>query len=415
MRSTRSKPPLTLLFLFAFLAACSPMAPPASSDRGSPFNAHETTSQFRTVFDFHGSNGCNPTSSVVVRRGYLYGTTRCGGHFGNGEVYRLSTSGKIRVIHSFAQDGRFPYGSVLFAGDALYGTTGAGGRHSIGTVYSLDPNGGERWTYAFKGSPDGEIPDSGLVDVNGTLYGTTPRGGSGTKCESSSSGCGTVFKISNAGKESVVYSFQGGQDGSYPAGGLVDVNGTLYGTTSGGGSYYGGTVFSVTTNGEERVIHAFQSCCRDGTSPRGPLIFMRGSLYGTTSEGGYNNLGTVFSLTTSGTERLVYEFGSGQYSNGVAPAAGVLAFQDRLYGTTTQGGTGGFGTVFELTLSGKETVLYSFQDGTDGATPESQLVGFKGVLYGTACAGGGRSSSGSTGCFGAASYGGYGTVFAVTP
>ena len=154
--------------------------------------------------------------------------------------------------------------------------------------------------YSFKGgSGDGEWPtQAALLDVNGMLYGTSKRGGTKNR--------GTVFSITTSGKESVLHSFGGSGDGIYPYGGLIDVNGTLYGTTSNGGTVscgvrYGnvhgcGTVFSITTSGEETVLHSF-GAPKDGKYPYSGLINVNDTLYGTTTAGGAKDAGIVFSLS----------------------------------------------------------------------------------------------------------------------
>jgi len=166
--------------------------------------------------------------------------------------------------------------------------------------------------YKFAGRPaDGGYPQGDLIDVNGTLYGTTAFGGSSSGCGSIIT-CGTVFSVTTAGKEKVLYSFTGGSDGATPLAGLINVNGTLYGTTAfGGGSVFCdggigcGTIFSVTTTGAEQVLHTFAGGSADGANPLADLIDVKGTLYGTTECGGpkcgqsgsLHGCGTVFALT----------------------------------------------------------------------------------------------------------------------
>lgn len=388
--------------LYFGVAACSRLSAPDIPQSIGPEDT-QALAGFKTIVQFDRTNGCNPYAGFVVKGTELYGTTTCGARFGNGAVYRVNALGRIRLVHSFGQDARYPYAPVTIAGDTIYGTGASGGTNDYGTVYSLTARGKERWVYSFKNVPDGASPYAGLVNVNGTFYGTTLAGGTGPSsgCPYSGPGCGTIFKISSSGKESVVYSFQGGNDGLRPSGGLVAVNGTLYGTTYEGGAHDFGTVFSMTTEGKERVLHAF-SGGSDGGGPFASMIFADGKLYGTTQSGGNaGNNGVVFSITTSGHEQVVYSFGQSGGYDGRVPAAALTYFNGRLYGTTTEGGTAGFGTIFEVKLSGRERVLYSFQNGTDGGSPESQLAALANVLYGTTLFGGGPS--------------GYGTVFALTP
>jgi len=237
---------------------------------------------------------------------------------------------------------------------ALYGTTslggsGCSGSTGCGTVFKVGTSGtGYELLYSFKGGRDGNSPAAPLIDVNGTLYGTTVLGGSGCN----GVGCGTVFKVTTSGRERVVYRFKGTPDGGGPFAGLIDVNGTLYGTTFGGGSgckpYVFGTVFAFDpASGKERVIHTF--CGPDGANPSARLIAIGNLLYGTTSGGGAHSgpyEGTVFSVTTSGKETVLHSFGYG--SDGSGPSAGLVELNATLYGTTYTGGANGDGTVFSL-------------------------------------------------------------------
>jgi uncharacterized repeat protein (TIGR03803 family) len=134
-------------------------------------------------------------------------------------------------FHQPVIDGSHPNAGLLDVNGTLYGTTANGGGGS-GTVYRISTSGVEKVLHRFLGGADGISPESVLVDVNGTLYGTTRVGG-GSGC---SYGCGTVYRVSASGTEKVLYAFKGGSDGAYPIAGLIDVNGTLYGTTSEGGS-----------------------------------------------------------------------------------------------------------------------------------------------------------------------------------
>lgn len=164
--------------------------------------------------------------------------------------------------------------------------------------------------YSFGAPPDGNYPHSDLIGTGGTFYGTTFAGGA-NYCGSSR--CGTVFSITTGGAEKVLHSFGNGTDGFFPFAGLTSVDGTLYGTTGNGGAYNagtGGTVFSITTGGTEKVLHSFGSGT-DGSSPTADLIDVKGTLYGTTGAGGAYNAGTVFSITTSGTEKVLYSFTGG--------------------------------------------------------------------------------------------------------
>ncbi len=268
--------------------------------------------------------------------------------------------------------------------------------------------------YTFQGGSDGGNPFAGLLARSRELYGTTFSGGTGP-----SGGNGTVFKLSPSGTKSILYTFQGGTDAANPQAGLIRKNGVLYGDTDYGGGATQctggcGAVFALTPSGSaytERVIYAFQGGS-DGASPVGGLLSdASGALYGTTVDGGgatactglTPGCGTVFKLTPSGsnyTETVLHSFQGG--SDGAGPRGTLIADNTgALYGTTYYGGSGtcsdpsgftGCGTAFKLTPSGSgyiESVIYNFQGGTnDGANPRSALLRKNGALYGATTHGG---------------------------
>jgi uncharacterized repeat protein (TIGR03803 family) len=248
---------------------------------------------------------------------------------------------------------------------------------------------------------DGLAPKADLTNVGGTLYGTTEFGGTHS-CGSAYNTCGTVFTITTSGTESVLHSFAGQSDGQWPLAPLTNVGGTLYGTTSEGGAYFGGTVFKITTSGTMSVLYSFGAASGDGYLPKGGLTNVGGTLYGTTYDGGEgycyydSGCGTVFSVTTSGTERVLYRFAGG--SDGASPEGGLTNMGGTLYGTTSGGGASGGGTVFKVSTSGTYNQLYSFAGGSDGWNPQAGLTKMDGVLYGTTYSGGANN---------------YGVIFAV--
>ena len=291
----------------------------------------------------------------------------------------------------------------------LYGTTLAGGSQRLGTAFEREASGKVRFLHSFGSGKDGAEPNGTLVELNGTFYGTTQYGGT--------YGNGTVFAIGPNGSERVLYSFKGGGDGATPLlAGLVVINGKLYGTTNAGGDLSCkhqhvigcGTVFSITTSGTESVLYKFKGK-PDSANPSGPLTVSGSTIYGTTNFGGTFNYGTVFSITTSGVKNILYSFKG--FPDGVMPFAGVILLGGKLYGTTTLGGEyQGAGTVFELTTGGRERVIHSFRGAPDGALPYGWLVVVGNTFYGTTEFGGSSRWScvghGVVGC---------GTVFSVTP
>ncbi|HTT83603.1 MAG TPA: choice-of-anchor tandem repeat GloVer-containing protein [Rhizomicrobium sp.] len=275
----------------------------------------------------------------------------------------------------------------------------------------------EKVVHSFAGGTDGARPFGNVLDVKGTLYGTTINGGKG--CHKL--GCGTAFSIKlSTGVEAVRYSF--GNHGPAPEGGLIDVNGKLYGTTFyGGGKGCGGpgcgTVFSLDMKtGTEKVLYSFcrQQNCADGRYPAAGLTEVGATLYGTTSQGGVNcanegGCGTVISINPqTGAETVLYSFcGQQNCADGWGPLADMIGINGILYGTTALGGAYNDGTVFSLDpATGEETVLYSFSGGADGQYPAAALTNVNGVLYGTTAYGGGTGCEGSSGC---------GTVFSLDP
>ena len=234
------------------------------------------------------------------------------------------------LLYSFAggsSDGADPYHSLIQDSDGdFYGTTLAGGASKVGTIFKITPSGTESIFYSFA-----SMPWAGVIQgSDGNFYGTTASGGT--------NGRGTVFKITPSGTESVLYSFPAG--GSDPYCGLVEgSDGNFYGTTGANGTSDDGTVFKITPSGTETVLHAFPRRGSDGQTPYAGLIQgIDGNFYGTTYDGGTSGFGTVFKVTPSGTETVVYSFAGG--SDGEYPYAGVIQGSDgNLYGTTYQGGT----------------------------------------------------------------------------
>jgi len=348
------------------------------------------TWQQGTIYQFpQSTDTTDPVGDLIAdSAGNLYGAAQGNSDTGiAGNVFRLSplADGKWKydILYNFSLTGdgpAAPNGSlVLDSAGNLYGTAGGGtGTYGGGTVYKLSPTASGYWNettlYSFGTySTDGWYPNPGLViDANGNLYGTTERGGTGY---GSGGYGGTVFELSpgagGAWTETILHNFQGGQDGQFPATRLnMDQSGNLYGTTVYGGSilceYDCGTVFKLSPNGSggwtETIIHGFTGR-GDGDDPLGGMVFdAAGNLYGTTSAGGSGGSGTVFELspTSSGTwtEKVLYSFDA---KNGAQPEAD-LSFDaaGNLYGTTYLGATlncdpyykyGGCGTLFKATPS----------------------------------------------------------------
>jgi uncharacterized repeat protein (TIGR03803 family) len=286
------------------------------------------------IYSFTGqSDGGFPRSSLISDgKGNLYGSTDQGGKGGGGVVYELSPPAQSSdpwtetVIHGFTfggADGSGPSNLIFDSLGALYGATQSGGdatcNAGCGTVFKLTPPAkqGGAWTesvlYSFHAT-DGLSPEGGLIfDGSGALYGTANDGGQG---QTRNYCCGTVFQLTPPAGDGVpwtlttLYAFSGGSDGGYPTGGVIfDSTGTLYGTTTGGGSlpcgpeHNGcGVVFALnppSTQGgawTEQVLHAFVGG-DDGEDPLAGLLLVGNNLYGTTGYGGPADTGIVFEIT----------------------------------------------------------------------------------------------------------------------
>lgn len=315
---------------------------------------------------------------------------------------------QFKVLYTFkgGTDGESPFAPLVRdAAGNLYGTTqygGGGGKNcqngalGCGTVFKLSSTGVETVLHSFSGSGDGASPNAGLVlDSVGNLYGTTSQGGL-IDCHTI---CGTVFELEASGSKISLYQFTGRLDGGLPYAGLVrDKGGNLYGTTYAGGRWGFGNVFRVSSAGIEKTIHSFAGGADGATSFASLMEDSAGNLYGTTVYGGPAGVGTVFKVNASGEETVLYSFGDspdGQY-----PQAAVMSDADgNLYSTTPVGGANGNGTVFEVDTTGKETILYNFTGGTDGGRPYGALLrDAAGNFYGTASSGGDLSCNPPFGC-----------------
>jgi uncharacterized repeat protein (TIGR03803 family) len=313
-----------------------------------------------TIHSFDNADGNQPEALVQATNGSLYGTAFAGGTGGYGTVFKITTSGKLHTLLSLDNtDGASPYGLPLIqaTNGAFYGTLQGGGDnlalcygYGCGTVFKITAAGKLTTLYNFcsqSNCTDGADPLTGLVQAtNGDFYGTTNSGGNNCVADG---GCGTIFKVTASDALTTVYSFcaqSGCADGSFPYAGLVQAtDGNLYGTTS-------STVFKITLGGTLTTLYTFcaQVNCTDGNFPAGPLIQgSDGNLYGATLYGGAN---------TSCTFRKDEQ---------------------------------GCGTLFRITPNGTLTTLHSF-DSTDGAGPFGVIQATDGNFYGAALMGGANNS-----------------------
>ena len=374
-------------------------------------SAHAQTFSVIHKFTFAG-DGANPVAGLTLRAGILYGTTTVGASH-NGSVYQVTHSGSnwaTTPISFLSAGGEQPESRVVFGPDGhLYGTTLLGGSHGSGVVFDVIPPlsicktancfYSEKVLHNFQG-PDGSSPASGdlIWDQQGNMYGTTAFGGANGK--------GAVFEMMRSGDgwtEAPIYSFAGGNgDGGFPRSGVIfDNNGNLFGTTNGSIPTHDGygTVYELKytpgTGWAETVLYNFQNGA-DGYKPWPSLIFdSAGNLYGAAADGGSGGGGTIFELSPSGnswTFKLIYSF-SGNTGDGCGPRQPLASdAAGNLYGTTFCDGPNHFGSVFKLTNTGNGWTyisLHDFSGGADGKWPSSNVTfDSDGTLYGTAEGGG---------------------------
>jgi uncharacterized repeat protein (TIGR03803 family) len=239
-----------------------------------------------------GVDGVFPLSGIIGdERGNLFGTTEHGGRANFGIVFRIAPDGTEKVLHTFlgGSDGATPdAGLIRDKRGNLYGTAVGGGTLGYGVIFTFTPHGKETVLHDFDGN-DGFDPSAVIMDKAGYLYGTNYYGGA--------LGQGDAYSLAQDGTYSVLHSFSGGSDGGAPSGLIVDPHGNLYGTINfgGGGSCGCGAVFRISPDETETVLYRFQGG-NDGQFPVWNLIEdASGNLYGTTpTGGGINDLGTVF-------------------------------------------------------------------------------------------------------------------------
>ena len=356
---------------------------------------------FNVLYSSEGTNGANP-QGVIASGNTVYGTANRGGSTGNGTVFKIRIDGTgFEVLHHFVggtNDGAVPFAGLILSGNTLYGTTFYGGNSGAGIVFAISTDGTSFTNlHSFSGS-DGRYPHAPVVLQSNRLYGTTEYGGLLDR--------GTVFGLNLDGTGfTLLHSFAGidvqaqtNKDGARPQAGLAISGNMLYGTTIQGGTSGYGTIFAVSTNGTDFTnLHSFTQ--NDGSDPVGGVSLSGKTLYGTTANGGGWGNGTVFALNTDGTGfRLLYSFDQfhqllgppySTFNIGGASPNYLILSGNKLYGTAYTGGYWNFGTVFELNTDGSGfQALYNFgATNTDGRYPNGLNLSGS-TLYGTTEVGG---------------------------
>ena len=377
---------------------------PGTTSWGSTFAGFPTVPQtFSILHTFTGLEAGYGNGGLVASSNFVYGTSEEGGDSNLGTIFKIDTDGlAFSIVYNFTSaDGGLPQSGLTAAGSTLYGVTGSGN----GTVFSVNLDGtGFLTLYPFTGNTDEEGPNGGLVLSSNTLYGTTI----GTTIGDS----GTIFAVSADGLSFTTLHTFTGADGAAPLAGLVLSGQTLFGTTSAGGAWSSGTVFAINTDGSGftnlynfGTLDALTHTNLDGAVPAGRLLLMGSTLYGTASRGGFSGNGTLFKISTNGTDfSILHTFtatsGSAQYptnADGIYPTRGLSALGTTLYGTAGLGGLGGAGAIFALSSDGSSfRTLHSFTatsiniqyTNNDGTYPEGELAIAGNTLYGSTHNGG---------------------------
>ncbi len=309
---------------------------------------------------------------------------------------RVAAEITVTTLHSFDRDdGLQPIGALVDGGDGyLYGTTqygGSGVTNPAGTVFRITPAGSLTTLYTFEFQVDGDEPFAGVLRLDdGTLFGTTRGSGSFN---------GSVFALASTGDFTNLHTFTGyfsGADGGHPEAPLVDGgDGNLYGTTTDGGASNIGSLYRIDAENQYSLVHSFSGSLgpEDGATPRGALVLGDdGALYGTTSALGPTqpslSVGTVFRFTPGSNDVTTIHAFTGTDGSGPNSTL-VKALDGYLYGTTSNGGAHSLGTVFRISENGDFENLHSFDSAAgDGGNPVGLAAGTDGNLYGTTNAGG---------------------------
>ena len=371
---------------------------------GTLFAVNTNGSGFTVLHAFNGSDGYVCAAAMVQdTNGVLFGTTHLGGALDDGTVFTMNTNGAgyaiLRSFNPTGGDGSEPMAGVIQAADsALYGTTRYGGAYNRGTIFRVNTNGtSEALLYSFSldGTNDGQYPQAPLVQgQDGQLYGCAVG-------NYSSGDYGSIFKLNTNGSGFSALHLFTGNDSEGPVGIIQGSDGLLYGATQNGmaATNGGGALFRLNPDGSGfTIIHGYSGTNVDGDTPS-PLIQGRdGLLYGTTYDGGTNDsghAGSVFSVSTNGTGyRVLYQFGS-FLKDGLNPSAALVQGLDgALYGSTQSGGSNNFGTIFRIAPDGTGYSILRHLKRTDGFDASRLFVVGSSFLYGCA-AGGGTSNAGT--------------------
>lgn len=321
-------------------------------------------SNYTVLHNFTGGiyNGKHPWRDVIISNNVIYGMTEYGGEKDKGVIFSINIDGSnFTLLHTFTgwlNDGSNPKSSLLLSDNKLYGVTRNGGNSHYGVIFSINTN-GDNYTilHEFEGGVnDGRNPYCDLIFYNNKLYGTTANGGD--------SNWGTIFSINpNGSNFTLLYEFAGGvNDGREPYGSLIISGNTFYGMTDAGGVNDMGTIFSIDTDGTNyTILHEFTGGGNDGKWPKGTLTQYGNTLYGMTTQGGDSDWGIVFSINKNGSNfNILHEFAGGDNDGANASWGRLVISGISLYGMTQWGGDKGHGVIFSIEDQSLPVTLTSF-------------------------------------------------------
>jgi uncharacterized repeat protein (TIGR03803 family) len=314
------------------------------------------------------------------------GLTSTGGPEGGGTAFTINSDGTgFTLLHTFRKLGITPTGNLIQASDGLlYGMTSLGGAQKAGTVFKMTLDGATTIIHDFDtfgaNSPFGSLVEG----PDGSFYGLSASGG----LEDFGAVVGTIFKVTPEGVFTKVKNLSRAE-GFRPYGDLaLGPDGKFYGLAHFGGAYDAGTIFSITPEGTMKVLHSFNGAT-DGGWPRGSLTLGNdGNFYGMTSaEKFIRHNGTIFQITPTGKFTVLKSL---QAADGDFPFGSLVQYSDgSFYGMTSRGGDNYGGTIFRISQAGDFRVVRHLDSVTDGSTPMGTLVvGQDGQLYGTTISGG---------------------------
>ena len=344
------------------------------------------------IHNFGASNdGSKPYAEVTIdKQGNLYGTTLDGGPLLAGTIWKISASGKYQLLHIFSNgqdlNGSYPKAGVTVDSSGnLFGLAGGGGSTGGGFLWKITSDGIFHEIQDFGIQNDGKGPSASLVfDKKGNIFGTNTWPGPNVAF-------GNIWELTPAGQFLNLHSFGTGTDGQAPfAGVTLDSAGNMYGTTYQGGSQNVGTVWEITAAGNYVVLHEF-GVGGDGALPIGGVtVDNSGNLFGTASATTTSGSGpgVVWEISSTLGYQVIHAFGSS--GDGSLPNGGVtLDSSGNLYGTASQGGGTGGGVIWTLTTDGQYSILHTFGSGNDGVMPLSSVTfDAAGNMFGTAFHGG---------------------------